>query len=572
MKDKTQLAAELRRIDGKGYGSYKDLAGPYDMGGFILRVDHVQGDPFASPSRLRVEVDRRRNGFTPGLDAEAPTRLALADFLARAFSRAIKKTKSSRSGPRGMGKSGLIEIDSGGQEILRRTAVFVSDDRIEVRFTAGLPARGRTVLGRQAEAMLIEEVPRIVADSLSARALDMAALGEHSRTVEDWTELQKGLAGKNLVSFIADGSLLPRRSGVDPRPLNSPSAVRFQSPPQLRVEMSLPGGRKVAGMGVPEGVTLIVGGGFHGKSTLLEAVSLGVYPHVPGDGRELVATIGGAVKIRAEDGRRVEAVDISPFIDNLPFGKDTKRFSTDNASGSTSQAANIMEALEMGAKALLVDEDTSATNFMIRDRRMQVLVEKGKEPITPFIDRVRDIYREKGCSTVIVVGGSGDYLDVADAVIQMDEYAPMDVTDKAARVAGQYPTGRAPESGGFSRNNSSRFPAAESFDARKGKREVKIVARGLGHIQYGETTIDVSALGQLVDESQTRAIGELIRLYSTKYLKERVDLKDGVEAMARDVAEKGLEAANPRGMGNLAEPRAFEVAAAINRMRTLKVK
>jgi len=567
----TELDSELARIDGRGYKAYKDIEGSYDMGQFTLHVDHVQGDPFAAPSRLCVEIGREVAGLGGELDPSPPARLALEDFLARAFSRAIKEVISSRRGPRGMGKSGIIEIDAGGQEIIKRTAVVASDETVEARFVLGLPARGRTVLGRQAAQMLLGEVPEIVRRSLFLRSLDGKALARHIRTVEDWTAIQATLPGRGLVAFIADGSVLPRRSGVDSRPLWEDKAVEFKSPPELSVEMELCDGKRISGMGVPEGVTLVVGGGFHGKSTLLDAMAMGVYPHVPGDGRELTASRPGTVKVRAEDGRRVCSVDISPFIDNLPLGRDTKAFSTDNASGSTSQAANIMEALEMRAEVLLVDEDTSATNFMIRDRRMQELVKKDKEPITPFIDRVREIKESFGCSTVIVVGGSGDYFDVADTVIQMDHYEPREVTKAAREIAGKIPTGRSKETPRPMGKIEPRRPDPRSFDPSRGKRDVKIGAKGLKEILFGKTVLELTALEQIVDVSQTRMIGELIHLYSTRYLG-KGGLKPGVSAMMDFLKEKGPDAAAPFRTGNLAMPRPFELAAAINRMRTLRVR
>ncbi len=571
MFDKNKLAGELRRIDGKGYKAYKDIAGSYRVHDFILHVDHVQGDPFASPSRLCVEMERGLAGFGPEFDPSPAARLGLEDFLARSFASAINRVKKERRGSRGMGKSGIIDIDAGGQEIIKRTSLVADDHKVEARFVLGLPARGRTVLGRQAEEMLLQEVPAVVRRSLYMKALDAENLTEHIRTVVEWTHIQGSLASRNLVAFVADGSLLPRASGVDPRPLSGDRVVRFEGPPELAVELSLPGGDKVRGMGVPEGVTLVVGGGFHGKSTLLEALSLGVYPHVPGDGRERVASRASTVKVRAEDGRRVEAVDISHFIDNLPFGRDTRRFKTENASGSTSQAANIIEALGVGAEALLVDEDTSATNFMIRDRRMQTLVEKDKEPITPFIDRVREIHQNFDCSTVIVVGGSGDYFDVADTVVQMDHYLPRVVTGRAKEIADELPTGREQESPRPMKQIAPRRPSPESFDPSKGKREVKIGAKGLKEIHFGKTVLELSALEQMADVSQTRMIGELIHLYSRRYL-DKGGLRQGVESMMAEVTQKGLDLAAPQRTGNLALPRSFEVAAAINRMRTLKIE
>lgn len=327
----------------------------------------------------------------------------------------------------------------------------------------------------------------------------------------------------------------------------------------------------VTGMGIPKGVTLIVGGGYHGKSTLLDALQIGVYNHIPGDGRELVVSNPCTAKIRAEDGRRIEKVDISPFIDNLPFGQPTTAFSTEDASGSTSQAANIVEALEAGAEVLLMDEDTSATNFMIRDHRMQELVAKPKEPITPFIDKVQQLYNDYGVSTVLVIGGSGEYFDVADCVICMVEYTPYDVTEKAAVIAEKYKAERNPEGGAHFGKITERIPLVHSFDPSKGRRKVKIRSQTVKTILFGTHTIDLHAVEQLIDVGQTKAIGDAI-YYATRYMEGEYTLRDIVENVIADTAENGLSVLSPYPVGTYAAFRGLELAAAINRLRTLSVR
>lgn len=573
MAHSEELRKTLQRIDQRGYKSYQEIAGSYEFQGFHLVVDHVQGDPFASPSRMRILVPWEKAPFDRWLVANRSRRVGFRDFLTRAFHQAILAHSKGR---RGMGHSGLISIDKPGQEILDRSTVLVSQEGLEVRFVLGLPAAGRIILGREAQEMLLGELPRIVEASLRPRNLNLGKLKEHVACCEDQDVMREQLGAMGLVGFVADGSILPRRSGVDDRPLSPASqsapVVLFQSPPSLQVTLQRPNQGPIKGMGIPTGVSLVVGGGFHGKSTLLHALERSVYNHVPGDGREAVVTHFSAVKIRAEDGRFVEGVDISPFIKNLPFGKDTGSFSTENASGSTSQAANIMEALEAGAKVLLMDEDTSATNFMIRDRRMQALVSKDREPITPFIDKVRQIYEEFGVSTVLVMGGSGDYLDVADRVILMDHYRPLDVTTEAMRIRQEFSSGRNPEGGeGFGRV-AHRIPLRESFQARRGARGFKIDVRGLKQILYGSTPIDLERLEQLVDQSQTRALAELIHHFATYYADGRTSLRNGLEKLFQELEKVGFDALGPRKAGNLALPRAQELAAAINRMRTLRVK
>jgi len=571
------LRAELGRIDGRGYKAYKDIEGAWDLGRFMLFIDHAQGDPFAAPSLLRARVAAGvagAAGFPADLGRGRARRVALGDFLARAFAAAAGRYARGR---RGTGKSGLVAIDCPGQEVLERSAVLVADEFVEARFAAGLPAAGRSVLGREAAAMLLDEVPRIVEASLYYGSLDGTALRRHVELVEDQEALRVALDGRGLVAFVPDGAILPRESGVSDRPLESSRAVRFASPPALRVTLQAPNAGAVTGMGVPRGLTVIAGGGYHGKSTLLRAIERGVYDHVAGDGRELCVAVPGAVKVRAEDGRRVERVDISAFITNLPQGQDTAAFSSEAASGSTSQAANIMEALEVGATCLLMDEDTSAANFMARDERMQALVPAGKEPITPFIDRVAALRDRLGVSTVLVAGGSGDFFDLADCVVVMEAFRPSDATAAARDVARRYPRRAAPTAAaapppfGPAR---PRVPLPGGFDAWRGRRE-RFGARGPDAVQYGRETIDLHYVEQIVDPSQTAAIAAMIHHAADRYVDGRRSLPEVIALVMHDIDELGLDALAPhpgQHPGELARPRALELAAAINRLRTLRVQ
>jgi len=576
------LRRTLTRIDGRGYKAYKDIAGSYSFGDFSLHIDHVQGDPFASPSKLRLRVPQAIAQLPPALLGNRVRRVGLQDFLARQVASAIRHCAKGR---RGTGKSGLIVIDAGNQQVLERTAVLVTADWVEARLQVGLPASGRRVLARQAEEMLCSELPRIVEQGLCWSRLPAERGQQFVECVENAEHIRSQLEALSLVGFVADGAILPRESGASDRPLAREQAVPFQSPDSLRVSVDLANPAACAGetvdqltgLGVPRGVTLIVGGGYHGKSTLLRALERGVYPHVPGDGREYVVTCRDAVKIRAEDGRRVEQVDISPFISNLPLGRSTSAFSSDDASGSTSQAANIVEAREIGATVLLLDEDTSATNFMVRDARMQNLVSKEHEPITPFIDRVRELYDEHGISTVLVMGGCGDYFDAADTVIMMRDYRPLNVTAEARQVAARHRTQRRHETSFAMSEGVARIPLAESFDASRGRREVKIEAKARDLILFGSDPIDLRYVEQLVDISQTRAVGHAIHLATERFMNSRATLCEVVDQVERFFDEQGLDALDPfhrpgHHPGNFARPRKHELAAAINRLRTVKMK
>lgn len=508
-------------------------------------MDHIQADPYAPPSKIRLFLD---NDLPTDLIDTAPKRVAVSDFLARAVAGELSRDFS---------------IGPLGQQVLPRTAVLI-DDRVEVRLTVALPAAGRRVKGRLAQQLLCEELPEVAAQ---LRRLDQRALRAHVELYLDQCDLRSRLRARNLVCFVGDGALLPRESGDSDLPLGP--AEPFRSPVSLRVSFRLASGREVSGMGVPEGITVIIGGGYHGKSTLLRAVERGVYPHIVGDGREWVITCADAVAIRAEDGRPVTGVDISPFINGLPGGTDTTCFSTTNASGSTSQAANLVEALAAGTSLLLIDEDTSATNFMIRDQRMRALIPADREPITPFIDRVSALRDQRGTSTILVSGGSGDFFDVADLVIAMDAYLPAEVTSQARDITVQYPAATSPVPP-VDFDATPRVPVSASLHPADKRKPVR--ARGEHTLQYGTGNIDLSALSQLVDPAQTAAIALALEKIAAA-ADDKTSSGELVAQLYQGIEREGLDWLSSRGghPGLYSLPRPQEVLAALNRFRGLRV-
>ncbi len=569
MGSTTELRRRLRQIDGRSYRAYQELRGPWELDGATLFIDHVQGDPFASPSRMRLRVDARAAAWPAALLDSRARRIGFEDYLARAVARAIQELVR---GDRGSGKSGRVFIDAGRQAILERTAATATDRHIEARLEVGLPAAGRRVLAGEAEALLIEELPALADMALHASAASADEALRYAEASENHSHLQCQLDTLGLIAFIPEGATLPRASGASQTPL-SDHATPFVGPESLQVELALrnpiDGRTRIVGMGIPRGITLIVGGGYHGKSTLLQALERAVHAHIPGDGRECVATHPDTVKIRAEDGRRVVGCDIHAFIDSLPDERSTTNFNSDDASGSTSQAANIIEGLEAGARLLLLDEDTSATNFMVRDARMQALVARDHEPITPFVDRVRELYENLGVSTILVMGGSGDYFDVADTVIEMRAYQAFDVTAQARNIAGSHPTGRSQEARSALRKAAPRVPIASSLNPSKGRHEVRIEVRGTDELGFGREIVDLRAVEPLVEPSQLRAIGFCLAA-ARQFMGEGATLPEVLDALEGWLDETGLEALDRRS--NLSRPRRYEIAAALGRLRSLKVE
>ncbi|PRO66886.1 ABC-ATPase domain-containing protein [Alkalicoccus urumqiensis] len=561
MKSLTELETQLKKLDMKSYRALKDIQGSYAGDQFRLHLDYVQGDPFAAPSRLRLEMNLKDTPVDPGMLTTESRTAALKHLFTKQFESIRRKTENKTGGT---GKSGMIMIDTPGREVLDTTSVYLTENTLEFRISCGLPAKGRKILGGQCATLLTNVIPSILSGWL--KTYDHSEAQAAVTLSDDQDALRRQLAENGLVSFIADGSILPRRSGSSTRPMKE-GAVPFKAPDSLRVTLKKADGSSITGLGIRQGITLIAGGGYHGKSTLLQAVELGVYNHEEGDGREYTVSDASGVKIRAEDGREVRRVNISPFINELPMKKRTDSFSSTDASGSTSQAANIMEALEAGAESLFIDEDTSATNFMIRDARMQRLVVKEKEPITPFIDRIRDLYEQKGVSTVLVLGGSGDYFDVADTVIMMDEYVPHEVTERAKEIAQEYETKRSREAPVPLPDTISR-DFEPSLIKQHLDRKGKIQARGLHQISIGREPLPLHSVEQLVHPSQTEALALMLKKLERS---ESGSLTESIRRIYKEIEEKGIDSLSPfygKHPGAAALPRFYEACAAINRIRS----
>ena len=553
------------------YGNYKSLNNVTVTyaSGFTLTFDKIQADPFAAPTRAHISI--HRPGFALELFSSPCRRTAAADFLTRRFWNKCHDAGGDRGNPAGGRggyggeKGGAITIDRPGQHVVERSSVVIDGKTgsLEARFTLSMPARGRSIQGHKAADILLQMLPAIVSSALLVTGFSRAELGAlqaHVESIEDQETLRNMIAEAGLVAFVPNGAILPRQSGTSDLPMRPPAAVPFKSPKNLTRSFHLPHRGAISGVAIPKGVTLIVGGGFHGKSTLLQALETGVYNRIPGDGREFVVTDAHAVKIRAEDGRAVTGVNISPFIDNLPGGKTTDAFSSADASGSTSQAANIIEALEVGARALLIDEDTAATNFMIRDHRMQQLVKT--DPITPFLHRVRAL-SDAGISSILVVGGCGDYFEVADLVICMESYVPSDKTAHAREICGVRDPAETPTSPFGTITHRAVIRQCLSTQG-------KVKARRIDCLQFDQIDIDLGCVEQLVEVSQVRAIADILH-FASKLADGSRSLATLLDLIEDRIDEGGLDAvsffSHP---GSLARPRRQEIAAAINRLRVLR--
>lgn len=564
MKTDTELRTLLNDIDHKSYPAYKGTKGSYRFRGYVLSIDHVQGDPFAAPSKVSVLLNSKEHGFDAHYYENPHDRIAFEDFLLRKFS---KKIRDYSFKAKGSGKSGLISVTQPGQEILNRSACVIdpANGGLILRMEIGFPANGRTINARELEKILFDFLPKCVSQTLTAAAHSRQEMESVIELAQDQEYIRAMLKEMGLMAFVADGAVLPRKSGVSMLPMKE--AVPFHTPESLKVTMELPHHGAITGMGIRKGITLIVGGGYHGKSTLLKALELGVYDHIAGDGREYVITDPSAVKLRAEDGRSIQKADISMFIQNLPNGKDTTSFYTEDASGSTSQAANTIEAVEAGADLFLIDEDTSATNFMVRDELMQRVVSQEVEPIIPFIDRVRELYEKRGISTILVAGSSGSYFHKADCIIQMKNYEPFEITDFAKAEAKNYPIVRLelPEA---EEPEFGRVVKRDTGFAKEGRIKTKVLGRESFSIQ--KENVDLRYVEQLVDSEQLNALAQILKYLKLHAFDGKRTLSQAIEELDKKIAGKEFAAFCEGGIpGNLAIPRKQEIYAACNRCRGL---
>ena len=559
------LYQKIRTLNGKNYGLYKSLADkPWDFGDFVLDFLHVQGDPFAPASRVVVRAKLSALGYAPEWGSDFEHRLALSDFLYRRLGRLVQE--------RYPGKDAAVVFNTAGPEMLVRNSLWIDNGELRACLQVRLPGEGRKIQAEEAAEILTMVLPDLVSAGLYCDKAAVPELQEYYRVLAERKAILAELDARGLCAFVPDGAVLPRASGLSEMPLEG--AVKFEAPEEMAVTLSVCG-REIRGMGIPKGITVITGGAFHGKSTLLQALIRAVFPHVPGDGREGIVVDETALRVGVEDGRSVRGTDLSMFVRDLPGGISTKDFNTLSASGSTSEAANLLEVMEAGARTFFIDEDSSAVNFLIRDVRVRKLLGDEREPLIPLTDRIREL-ATAGMSFVLVAGACGDYLDIADNIIIMANYraecARFNGAEAVPAAAPSAPAGM-PTTRPFA---AYMQPLQKSVrPASAVERQVKVKLSGDFLLQVGFLVADTSRLLTLVDKQQRLGAGFMM----LNMLQNAASNSDGEAGVAGEsvaaVAQKLCDSIRNVGFRNLPQgmsremslPRAVDIACVAFRLR-----
>ena len=563
------LYQKIRSLNGKNYGLYKSLADkPWDFGDFALEFLHVQGDPYAPASRVLIKANLSMLGYAGEWGGTFERRLALSDFLYRKLGRLVQE--------RYPGKDAAVIFDTAGPEMLVRNSLWIDNGELRACLQVKLPGDGRKIQAELAAEILTMVLPDLVSAGLYYSKSDEVFLQEHYRVLAERKEILSQLDARGLCAFVPDGAVLPRASGLSEMPLEG--AVPFVAPEEMAVTLNVCG-RDIRGMGIPKGITVITGGAFHGKSTLLQALTRSVYPHIPGDGREGIVIDESALRVGVEDGRSVRGTDLSHFVRDLPGGVSTKDFNTLSASGSTSEAANLLEAMEAGSRTFLIDEDSSAVNFLIRDVRVRKLLGDDREPLIPLTDRIREISAQ-GYSFILVAGACGDYLDLADNIVIMANYkaecakfTPMS-SWKTEGLIGSTEPAEVQQPRPFVAYMQPLQKSVRPTSAVE--RQVKVKLAGDSLLQIGFLVSDTSRLNTLVDRQQRFGAGFVLLnlLQNAASNAESGDSSNAGDSVAETIQKLYEKIQNvgfrnlPQGMSReMSLPRVVDIACVAFRLR-----
>ena len=574
MKDKKEFYNLLTELDGQPYTEYQQLVGDFDFARYVIKCSAVDFDvEDAIEPVFTVRVPQTIAELPEYLFDSPVRRTAMEDLLLRRMAGNIDRIANYDHN--GVARR-HIRISEPNQKILPRNALLLTKEYIEVRFVITMPIQhiivdGEPMVsidGAMAQQIFFEDLPEIIGNSLLYCNIDIAAADEHVNNMEDADRLRQHLGASGSVCFVADGALVTRIDGQDAPDYERLSPVEIDE--TLVEEVEVPHGGAIRGLAIPNGLTLILGESNSGRVDIMDAIAQGIYNHVPGDGREHVVTVADAVNIRSEVGRSIQQVDISPFASSLADGGNPAAYSAKSAGSFTSQAASTVEALEAGARVLLFDEHSSSSTFLSSDTRVSSLL--GESSRNTMAARARQMVDELGIS-MIVAGSSliAEFIPIADKVLKVENFCVSDITEQA-KALDIVPSTPADGSVNLSSMLSrSRWAMPSSIDPSIGREDLVIETEDADFLQFGRSIVDLDAIRQIADADQARAIGFVLYYAKLRYMDEGYPLREILDLVDRDLSNEGLNTLVRDVRGDLARPRRYEVAAALNRLPAFRV-
>ncbi|MDF7807841.1 ABC-ATPase domain-containing protein [Pontiellaceae bacterium B12219] len=574
MKDKKEFYNLLAELDGQPFSGYQKLIGDFDFSRYVIKCAAINlEDEDAAHPVFSIRVPQTISEIPEYLFDTPVRRTAMEDLLLRRISDCISRIAN-------YDQNGIarrhIQVSSPNQKILPRNALLLTKEYIEVRIEITLPFQtiivdGEPLVsidGEMAQQIFFEDLPEIVSNSLLYCNIDIAEADEHVNNMEDADRLRQYLGASGQVAFVAEGALVTRLTGSDLPDYERMSPV--EAADELLDEVEVPHSGAVRGFGIPNGLTLILGESNSGRVDLMDAIAQGIYNHVPGDGREHVVTVADAVSIRAEVGRSIQQVDISAFASELLDGGNAASYSTKSAGSFTSQAASTVEALEAGARVLLYDEHSSSSTFLSSDTRVASLL--GKSSRNTLAARARQMVDELGIS-MVVAGSSlvAEFIPIADKILKIENFCISDITEEAKALNIVAPAPVNDTVNLSTMLSRSRWVMPSSIDPSIGREDLVIETDEVDFLQFGRSLVDLDAVRQIADADQARAIGFVLYYAKLRYMDEGYPMREILDLVDRDLSNEGLNALVRDIRGDLARPRRYEVAAAINRLPAFRV-
>jgi len=562
MKDKEEFYRLLGEIDGWDIAEYGRIIGDFDFGRYVLRFNRVAVEADAGPTLFLVRVPQSTAGFPPRLFNTPVRRTALEDLLTRKLAAHIEA--SARFDAVGVARR-RFSVSVPGQKILPRTSLVIADEYVEARVYIQLPVLNGLIDGAAARDVFFEELPQLVASAMLFCNLDYSEVEQFVNAMEDADAIRQALSSRGLIGFVAAGSLLARIPDSDQPDYQHATPLSVAAP--LQVEVETPNAGQVKGLGIPSGITVILGDCYSGRVELVKAIAGGIYNHIPGDGREMAIAMPDAVYVSADPGRSVQRVDISAFAPARVNGQSSSSFTATSADGFASQAASLVEALEIGARALLLDESESAPALLSSDP-----VTGGDSQVVSLVDRARNLVDEFGISIVVGVSTlARSWISIADTVLEVRDFAVANVTEAAKKKAGSVPARVVPAFDFAARLEASRWVVPGSIDSSVGRRDEVVCATTKHALVFGRASVNLARIEQLADRSQTATIGLVLHYGRQRYLTEARPIREILDLIDRDLSTDGLECLSRDLRGDLARPRRYEIAAALNRLATLRI-